>query len=343
MPNVLRTRENMRANAFPFLHEPLYFFKSRNDMKKLHHAVLIGLVLATGAARAEELSTIPGIYGGLGANYVTKLAPTVQSGKGTSATIGVLSLHSDDTILSPTKDSAETVVIGRTKSMGWNDPAVNPRSTKDNPITDPAMGYGWGHNSAWHLIDLNPLYAQGQRYLHVSVTVERYDDGVAQEPKLDSAGKPTTDAAGNPVFEPSDDDLIPGLTAWQGNQDTGKHMHWYPNQYQNWDEMGMPVAGEKIFWANKLSPASGEDGSHGWATAYFSAAQDSASVHVLIKLDKNPAKNFLTVALGGDARHIFPPGDAKQGQVDSSKKHDVNYKLTVEAEPAKPFKTAKAK
>lgn len=312
-------------------------------MKKLHYAVLAGLVLGTGAAQAEELSTVPGIYGGLGANYVSKLVPSVQSGKGTSATIGVLSLKTDDTILSPTKDPAETVTIARTKSMGWNDPAVNPKSTSANPITDPALGYGWGHSTAWHLIDLNQLYAQGQRYLHVSVTVERYEDGVAQEPKLDSAGKPTTDASGNTVFEPSDDDLIPGLTVWQGNQDSGKHMHWFPNRYQNWDETGAQIPGEKVFWANKLSPTSGEEGSAGWATAYGTAAQDSASVHVLVKLDKNPAKNFLTVALGGDGRHVFPPGNAKQGQVDSSKKHDVNYKLTVEVHPTKPFKLTSAK
>ena len=305
-------------------------------------ATLVG-VLAAGAAQAEELSTNPGILGGLGVNYVAKFVPSVTGGKGAAANavIPSLSLKSDDTIQSPAKDPAETVTIARTKSMGWNDPAVNFRGactasapTTAAPLADPNTvncipdnGYGWGHSSQWYAVDLNTLWAQGVRYVHVSITVDRYDDGKAQEQSVDSAGKPVTNADGTPKYDPSDDDLIPALTVWAGEQWTGKHMHWYPQKYQNF--AANKPADEKVFWADRLSPAAGHGGEPAWDTAWDTAKQNQAAVHIMVKLGTDPLKNKLTVTLAGDGRHTFPPGAAKQGQVDSSKKHDVNFKLTV--------------
>jgi hypothetical protein len=323
-------------------------------MKTIQCAVLIGFIGATGVAGAAELSTTGGVLGGLGVNYVAKFVPT-QLGKGKTASIAPLSLQSDDTILSPSKDPAETVTIARTKSMGWNDPAVNFRGACSKPATPPDPkqtladantvncipdnGYGWGHNSQWYLVDLNELAKAGVKAAHISIMVNRVNDGVAQEQAKDSTGKLLTNEDGSPKFEPSDDDIVPALTVWRGFQDTGKHMHWYPQKYQNF--AANKPADEKTFWANKLSPAPTDEG-EAWATAFDAATQDEASVHIVTELDKkDPSKNYLTIAIGGDGRHVFPAGNAKQGQVDSTQKHDVNFKLTVATEALKSIKAAK--
>lgn len=173
--------------------------------------------------------------------------------------------------------------------MAWNDLAVS-----QNGGVDP---YGWAHNSRWALIDLNKLNEPktGESYdkARVIISVERYDDGIADE--LDSKGKPLL----------SDDDLIPGLTLWNGAQRDGNFIFWYPNMCQQ----------EPSFWAVNLSGCA-------YNSAYDNQDQSVARIERVVKLsEKNTARNFLTVAFGGDMR-------------DSTTKHNANYKITVEVQGA---------
>lgn len=237
-----------------------------------------------------------------------------------------ISLATGDQLNDTGANNDEKIVVAATKSMGWNDTATNPDvpacsstvTTGCLNITDIAQGFGWGHNSHWYLVDLTALKGQT---VHVHVMVERYDDGNHNE----------TNAAG--VALPSDDDLIPGLTVWKGYQNVGTSLHWFPNKHQS---------STKPFWADaqlstaktgKLSnpvwPLSKTASSQllgvnsaavGYDTAYGQTDTSAAMVEGVVKLDaKDMNSNYLTIALGGDARHNA-----------ATLKHDVNYKLTVE-------------
>lgn len=251
-------------------------------------------------------------------------------------------VKSDDMQTNP-NDATAASSIPRAKSMGWNDPAVNPwgactagAPTAEKPLADPntvncvpANGYGWGHNSHWYLVDLNQLYTQGVRWASVSVMVKRYDDGVAVET--------TTDANGNTTTNPGDDDLIPAATVWKGNQNYGQHLHWYPNKYQNLDPS---LPDSDTWWATALKPAYKIDGTYAFGSAYGTADPGMVKVDVVVNL-KPGYNNYLTVALAGDGQHVQAGGD-KIGQIDSRQKHDVNYQIVVSASKISPPSNAQS-
>lgn len=307
-------------------------------MKKLHLASAIALLCTPIFANAADITGAPAgaarlnqvVKAGYGANYKARIEIDKQTIKNEDAfviktgdiisTTGIDKFSSGEFSGQPT---GESIAVGPNKSMGWNDTAVKPYGTTvpfcsetvttGCYLTDilATTALGWGHNAHWYLIDLNKL--AGQK-VHVHIMVERYDDGVATETSTDAkTGVVTT--------LPSDDDLVPALTVWLGNQDQGTHMHWFPNRFQSTPD----------FWARKLSKPSIKvskkltyelkgvnSGAVGYDTAFDSSDKTTAMVEGVIALSKtNPNQNFLTVALGGDDR--IP-----------TKKHDVNYKLTVE-------------
>lgn len=277
----------------------------------------------TTVADAGRLNAV--VNAGYGVNYKARIKPDKTAL--TSAEEFVI--KTDDKISPSSWGPKEAFSVPLNKSMGWNDTATNPDipscgskdaagnviSTKCLNITDIDKGFGWGHSSHWYLVDLNNF--AGQK-VYVSVMVERYDDGNHDE----------KNASG--VALPSDDDLIPGLTVWVGNQDQGTHTHWFQNKHQataTFDGVeGTP------YWTRKLSKPNMtigkktyalkgmSSGMVGWDSAFGVGNQDMAMVSGEIMLDKkDPNKNFLTIATGGDARHAA-----------AASKHDVNYKLTVQ-------------
>jgi hypothetical protein len=180
------------------------------------------------------------------------------------------------------KNGGISLIVPPTKSMAWCDPASNP----DNPgNTDISQCYGWAMHSKWVVLDFNALQKAGLTNVYVSITAKRYNDNDAVA---------------------TDDDLVPALTVFQGRQDQGASLHWYPNKFQ-----------KQPFWAWKLTPfAGGATKSNGWATGYMAGgSMDSANVTGRLKL-KPGGQNYLTVAVGGDAR-------------DPSAKHDANFELDV--------------
>jgi hypothetical protein len=262
---------------------------------------LLAALLASlsGAASAVE------VYGGTGigftnsdSQWVANFVFSKQDAKsGASASIKT----GDDVTPAAQKGNGTTITVPRTKSMAWCDPSSNP----DNPSnTDFDQCYGWGMHSKWVVVDLNDLQKRGMTNVWVSVTAKRASDGTTDEYAADGT---------TPL--PSDDDLVPALTVFQGRQDVGAHLHWYPNKFQ-----------KQTFWAWKLTPfAGGKTESNGWATGYFSGGNlDSANVTGKVKL-KPGGQNYLSIAVGGDARH----GDTKD-------KHDVNFELVVSVSKKKP-------
>jgi hypothetical protein len=263
-------------------------------MKKRNSIASIGAALAclSGAAEAAD------VYGGSGigfSNNPSQFVANIVFNK-TDVKNGaspVVIKTGDDVTPARQKGLGTTITIPATKSMAWCDPVSNPDIPSN---TDINTCYGWGMFSKWVVLDLNALQKAGLTSVWVSVTAKRYDDGVATE--VDATGKTL----------PSDDDLVPALTVYQGRQDAGIHNHWYPNKFQ-----------KNPFWAWKLTPfAGGTTKSNGWATAYMaSGSLDNANVTGRLKL-KPGGQNYLTVAVGGDARHA-----------DTKLKHDVNFELNV--------------
>jgi hypothetical protein len=153
------------------------------------------------------------------------------------------------------------------------------------------------------LVDLSKLSA-GKYY--VSVKLERYDDGQAVEVT------PATATTAEQTL-PSDDDLVPAITVFNGYQNRGLSGAWFPNQFQ---QTTTP------FWAEMLKPENVLVGANtqkaGFDTAFGSPDADRAQVSGVIKLDSAgklaKTNRYLTVAIGGD---------------DRTTKHDVNYQLTV--------------
>lgn len=197
--------------------------------------------------------------------------------------------------------NGNTQVMPKLKSMSWCDDGV-----KSLMSSTPESGkcYGWSMHSRWIVLDLNALKKAGLTNVWVSITAKKYDDGTASE--VDSTGKSL----------PSDDDLVPALTVFQGRQDEGVHLHWFPSQFQQMSD----------FWAWKLTPfTGGATQSTGWSTAYMaSGSLDSANVMGRVKL-KADGQNYLTVAVGGDAKHAT-----------AAEKHDVNFQLDVVVSKTKP-------
>jgi hypothetical protein len=256
-------------------------------MNKLMLAAGLALIAGSGLAQAREIA------GGNGLGYVAKL---VFDKKDTQPKRPPLVLKTGDPI-TPRGQEDYPVKVPATKSTAWSDPSSNP----DRKTADIDAGYGRGPHSKWFLIDLNLLQKQGLKSVWVRVAVKRHNDGTGVE----------TDADGNAL--PSDDDLIPALTVWRGYQDTGDGSlyGWYPNRFQK---------SQKTWWGVKLTPFTTPE-SPGYATAFELPDNALATVLGTVKLKAN-APNFLTVAVGGDARDV-------------TQRHDVNFQLEVDVK-AKP-------
>lgn len=186
---------------------------------------------------------------------------------------------------------AEAMDILPLKSMSWNNAHSNP----DETTTDIEKGFGSGLHSQWYLLDLSKLSA-GNYY--VSVKVERYDDGQKD------------------AILPSNDDLVPAVTVFDGYQNRGVSGTWFPNKFQTTITP---------FWAEMLKPESvleGLSGDKGFDSAFNRAGGNDnvAQVQGTIKLDSTSkgfvkSNRYLTIAIGGDDKNAAA--------------HDVNYKLTI--------------
>ncbi len=170
-----------------------------------------------------------------------------------------------------------------TKSDAWCDPAANPKN-HDNTSFDEC--YGNAKTAKWVLLDFNKLKKQGVGKVAVQITAKRYFIGNA-------------DLGAN--------DLVPALTVFQGIQNQGTWGDWFPNKFQQ----------DPKFWGWKLTPfTGGTTESSGWATAYNeTGGLESVFVDGVFVL-KGGNNNYLSVAVGGDAR---VPGDS----------HDANFELVV--------------
>ncbi len=262
--------------------------------KKLTVSTALALGCLAGGAQAVE------VFAGNGIGFSNK---TIEESTGPwvanmifskqdlkQGTVGEIHTGQD---LTPAVQAAEAAKGGvsqlahPTRSMAWCDPASNPDG--DTNIDN---CWGWSMFSKWVVLDLNALQ-KGTSNVWVTITVERYNDG----------DEDTTD-----------DDLIPALTVFQGRQDQGVHLHSYPNRFQS-----------NPFWAWNLKPfAGGKTKSTGYATAYGSS--DETKAQVIGKVQLKPGNNnYLSVALGGDARHASP-----------AEKHPVNFKLTVKLSRKQP-------
>lgn len=196
----------------------------------------------------------------------------------------------DDLTPSQQKGLGTTLTVPATKSMAWCDAAANPAIPSN---TDINQCYGWAMHSKWIVLDFNEMQKKGVKTVYLRLTAKAYNDG-------------------NIGPNDADDDLVPALSVFQGRQDTGAHLHWYPNKFQT----------ETPFWAWKLTPFTGKatNYSNGWSTAYFNDVQNLDRAVVIGKVTlKAGGQNFLSVAVGGDARHS-----------NLADKHDVNFQLDVE-------------
>ncbi|MCX7097251.1 MAG: hypothetical protein NTV43_05020 [Methylococcales bacterium] len=308
-----------------------------NTLKKLQLAGAVALLCSPLLVQAKAVPTVDAdinnvarlneiVQAGYGANYKAR----IKIDKNAYTYANKIVFKTDDAISPAGLIGSELFKVPLTPSMGWNDIATNPDiSACSATVTTNCLTYatdidkrsfGWGHSANWYLIDLNALVAS-VKGVSVHITVERYDDGIATETTTSSTGVVTTLA--------NDDDLIPALTVWQGNQDNGTHSHWFPNKHQATAKFDGSAG--TTFWGRKLSKPEWvvskkltyslkgvNSGMVGWDTAYTTAAQKTATVEGEVLLDKkDPSKNFLTVALGGDNHNV-------------AGKHSANYKLTVE-------------
>ncbi|MDD5034733.1 MAG: hypothetical protein PHE55_08230 [Methylococcaceae bacterium] len=252
--------------------------------------VLAGISTATSAYEIK--------VGGI--EYVAKLVPN------NSDLNKILTLKSDD-------DLGDGILMPLTRSMAWNDPAVNP-------LTPPgADGYGWAHFSKWLVLDLNKLYSQGLRDVAVRVVIKPYDNGKFYDSKgVEGPQSPNTKPSG---------DLIPALTVFKGYQETGAMSNWYPNVFQT----------QPGFWASKLTPfrqatvikdgggnsgydTAGDQGArrpieHSYDKADPNIKLPVATVEGAYKLLKD-GNNYVSFVLGGDA-------------MDAANKHYVNFQLEL--------------
>jgi hypothetical protein len=173
----------------------------------------------------------------------------------------------------------ETTVIPMTKSMAWCDPAVTPVSD-----AVPDTCYGWAMYAKWFLIDLSNLKNQGLDSVIVTIDAKRYAG-----PKVEN------------------NDLVPAVTVWRGYQNLGPYLHWFPSQLQATPE----------WWGWQLAPFTNKT-NPGFLSAKGVGNEDIASVSGKFKL-KGKKRDFLTVVVGGDAKHNDP-----------AQKHDVHFELVVD-------------
>lgn len=195
------------------------------------------------------------------------------------------SIHTG-TNFTPTEQNipyARYSIVPRTKSDSWCEPSANP-AQPDNTSYDQC--YGNAHDVRWVVLDFNKLKKQGIGNVAVEITARRYTIGDADD---------------------ASNRLVPALTVFQGLQNQGGWGSWFPNQFQ----------GSPQFWGWKLTPfTGGTTNSSGWATAYTpTGGQDNITVDGVLKL-KGGGNNYLSVAVGGDAR-------------DPANIHDVNFELVV--------------
>lgn len=241
--------------------------------RKLFSSMLVATGL-TGNALAGD------IYPSYGVPYAAKL---IVDKKDTKKDAPAASLHSGQAFNSP-NDHDNATVIPQTKSIAWCDAAVTPAGYETNGC------YGWSVNSAWFLVDLSKLKGQGLSTVWVTVSVGRYQGA-----------------------KPEENDIIPALTVYRGNQTLGPHIHWYPSELQSVPE----------FWGWLLQRATFVKGDpFSYNSAYATTSQDLASVYGKFKL-KGGTQDYLTVAVGGDAK-------------DANTKHSVNYQLTVDVKQKQP-------
>ena len=150
---------------------------------------------------------------------------------------------------------------------------VGVKSWRDNidPAGVPPAGqYGWALNSRWSLIDLNGLAANGYTQAQVTITLQ----------------SDATGANGSA-------DLIPGVTAWKGQELTnsvGGSDIWFPNAAtsSNWND----------WWASDLK----QSGLNGQV---WSAADDSNNpLHTVTLtlpwLSLNGTNDYLSLNFGGN-------------------------------------------
>lgn len=267
-------------------------------------ATLVGL---SGVAGAAEIYAGNGIgFSNNAVNAATGVSPTgpwvanIIFSKQDAKSGGTVMMKTGDPITHPRQLADATKngnlqVVPTLKSMSWCDTDAVVKLMSATP--ESGKCYGWSMHNRWVVLDFNALQKAGMTNVWVSITAKKHDDGTAQE--TDSTGKAL----------PSDDDLVPALTVFQGRQDEGIHLHWFPSQFQSMDD----------FWAYKLTPfmaGSGKNKTPGWATAYMEAGSlDSANVTGQLKL-KPGGQNYLTVSIGGDAKA-------------PTSKHDVNFALEV--------------
>jgi hypothetical protein len=200
-----------------------------------------------------------------------------------------------------------TMIVPTLKSMSWCDDTNTIKALMSPEVAGRTESgcYGWSMHNRWVVLDLNALQRAGLTNVWVSITAMKYSDGVDD---LDKNGN-------------GDDDLVPALTVFQGRQDQGVHLHWFPSQFQQMAD----------FWAWKLKPfQGGTTQSNGWATAYLeSNSQNSANVTGRLKL-RPGGDNYLTVSVGGDAKHKGTAAEI------AKLKHDVNFELSVRVSRSKP-------
>jgi hypothetical protein len=197
-----------------------------------------------------------------------------------------LSVHSGQTIPTP-NDGGSPASIPTTRSMAWCDPAVMP------PGGAPGTCYGSARHSQWFLIDLSRLRRQGLRRVKVTINAKRY------------AGA-----------EPAKSDLIPALTVWRGNQTLGPTLDWFPSQHQ----------ATPPFWGWLLHPWIGQV-NPGFLSAHGVGPQTEASISDTLTLSGRlvgPRADFLTVAVGGDAKHADP-----------KQEHAVHFQFEVDVKRAR--------
>lgn len=160
------------------------------------------------------------ISGGMGINYVGKLIFDKQMtkfdmAKGLFGTeLSVINQANGFPGFAGDSNEKEAITIPPLRSMSWNNPQSNPDGVMS---TDVANGFGSGAHSQWYLVDLSKL-PSGKYY--VSIKLERYNDGQAVEiiPASDTTAEQTL---------PSDDDLVPALTVFDGYQNRGISGTWY--------------------------------------------------------------------------------------------------------------------
>ena len=170
-----------------------------------------------------------------------------------------------DDVTPPSQANTDAkLIVPPLNYISWCNSYANPL-VKNNENFNAC--YGNAQYSHWYVLDLNDLWKHGMRGVWVSIAAERVS--------------PT-------------DGLVPALTVFQGRQEVGSTLHWFPQEYQP----------RPVFWADGLKPfTGGTTQSRGWATAYDSKSKDLAQVTGWVRLHPGGG-NYLTVVVGGDARRI---------------------------------------